>query len=450
MVEHGQSAVPPGTPDRPYAQQPYAYAPQPPTYGQQEYVQSPYPQQPFLQQPYPPATYAQPQYQYVYVPVPPPPRRRRRALWMVPTSLVAVAALLAAAWFVPPLIWTGPALAAITHPGPTSVDGLIELLAAPTQATVDTTEKLSLDDVARAVAPRDPRGQSEALRDRGFRWAVSIAWTGDDGQSKGTLRLTQFRTVKGARLHYAKLLGVERGRLTAEETSIEEVPGAALFTDENRDDGEIVRATFGRGVITGEIAVTEAGRHVRNDVLAQVVAVTGELPDDPWEWTEPPVAPIDLDELLLSPPSGARDVTSPEEFKLRQLSDAFVDAGEGEEYLQELGFQRGLSTGWTQSDNVGLSLTLLLFHDATGANDYTGNNQREIERHNPSAAPGETVPGVTMSRAHYYTYEGVRVGVATFYRGNIAVELYLLSSRAIDKEHLVTLAQQLFERLPVG
>jgi hypothetical protein len=442
MGEHGQSAVSPGTPGGPYAQQhppyaPQAYPPQPyppvqyaPQYGQ------PYPQ------PYPPV-------QYVYMPVPPPPRKRRRALWIVLTYVVVFAVLGAGTWFVPPLIWPAPALAGIAHPGPSDVDGLVDLLAAPTQATVDTTEKLSLDDVARVVAPNDPRDQAKALRDRGFRWAASVAWTGDDGQSKGILRLTQFRTVKGAQLHYTKLLGVERGRSTAEETSVVEVPGAALFTDETRDDGEIVRATFGRGVITGQIEVTEAARHVRNDVLAQVVAVAGQLPDDLWEWTEPPVVPIDLGPLMLSPPPGARDITSPEEFKLRQLSDAFVDAGDGEEYLQELGFKRGLTTGWTQPDNVGVSLSLLLFHDSSGANDYTANNQGEIERHNPSAGPGDSVPGVTLSRAHYYTFDGVRIAVATFYRGTIAVELYLFGPRAIDKADLVALAQEQFERLPV-
>jgi hypothetical protein len=110
-------------------------------------------------------------------------------------------------------------------------------------------------------------------------------------------------------MHHLKLLLMERKRTTAEETSIVEVPGAALFTDENLDDGEIVRATFGRGVITGEIAVTEASGHVRDDVLALVVSLADALPHDRWDWTDPPVTPIDLAALLLPPPAGTHNAT---------------------------------------------------------------------------------------------------------------------------------------------
>ena len=78
---------------------------------------------------------------------------------------------------------------------------------------------------------------------------------------KGTLRLAQFRTAKGAQLHHGDLLPAERRRSTAEEISIVETPGAAVFTAESRQEGEIVRAVFGRGAVAGHIAVTEAARH---------------------------------------------------------------------------------------------------------------------------------------------------------------------------------------------
>ena len=423
MGEHGQSQGSYPHPGGPYAAQPAQYA----------------------QQPYP-----QPPYQYVYVAAPPPPpppppaRKRRRTLWIVLTYVVVFSVLGAGAWFVPPLIWPGPTLTGITHPGPTSVQGLIGLLAAPAQATVGGTEELNIDEIAAAVDPKDTRSQVRALRDRGFRWGASLKWTGDDGTSKGTVRFTQFATVKGAQMHHLKLLLVERERTTAEETSIVEVPGAALFTDEDLD-GEIVRATFGRGTITGEISVIEASGHVRNDVLALVVSLAEALPDDRWDWTDPAVTPIDLAAMLVPPPTGARVVTKPEEFRLSELAKVYVDVDSGADYLQGLGFRRGVMTEWAQADNVLVSVTLTHFGTHYGAQYFIDNTTSETERHHPESAPGEAVAG---GWAHYYgTSQGFRAGYATIYRGDVAAQIYLVSARAIDKANLVALVQQQYDRL---
>jgi hypothetical protein len=303
---------------------------------------------------------------------------------------------------------------------------------------------LTFDETIAAVR----KMASSQLRSQGFRWATSLTWTGDDGQSNGTLRLSQFGTVKGARAHHLQLLQVERGRATAEETSIVESPGAALFTDESRADGEIVTATFGRGVVVGHIAVTDAGRHVRNDVLTLVLSISEQLPDDPWKWTDPAVTPLDLNPLLLTAPSGSRNVTTPEEFGVSVLSEGFVDPDDGESFLRDVRFKRAISTDWTGSNNVTVSVRVLLFEDRFGATYYTENTQEHMGVNFPSAVPGEIVPGIPAAKAYFYTYEGLRVGASTFFRGNLAVEVYVWSSREIDKANLFALSKQQFDRLP--
>jgi hypothetical protein len=155
---------------------------------------------------------------------------------------------------------------------------------------------------------------------------------------------------------------------------------------------------------------------------------------------------MDLTEPVLPAPSGARNVSGAFEFGLLATAETYREATAGEEYLRRIGFRRGVTSEWQEGEVV-TRVTLYLFADARGAEDFTANQQRSLNDNFPRAQQ-EPLPDLMVGSLQTYVDEGTRIGAATFIQGRIAVEVYVFSSRSIDKARMLTLARQQSARLP--
>ena len=156
--------------------------------------------------------------------------------------------------------------------------------------------------------------------------------------------------------------------------------------------------------------------------------------------------PMDLIEPVLPAPSGARNVSGVVEFGLLATAYTYHEPTAGEEYLRRIGFRRGVTSEW-QEGGVVTRVTLYLFADARGAEDFTANQHRDLNDNFPRAEQ-EPLPDLMVGSLQTYVDETTRVGAATFIQGKVAVEIYAFSPRAIDRARMVALAQQQAARLP--
>lgn len=388
----------------------------------------------------PPALYPP----YPWPPPPPPPRRRRsrRVLWIVLTYALAFAVLAGTAFVVTSMVFPRPRVIDLAFAGPATVEDLAALLVVPVGATPNEPELLDLDGEARAVQTGSATKRLVAAR--GHRWSALLEWTGNDG-SHGSLRLAQFRWQQGAHAHHAVLLAREMGRRTAEEWPVSDVPRASVFTYDDRESGNVVRAVFGRSTVVGEILVTEATSQGREDVAALVYEVVRALPGPDWPAIRTAEEPPDLAALVMPAPAGMTALGPVRTQGMVATSDAMYEKPEeADEYLVDLAFKRCVVAEWSGGGDY-VALSLIRFK---GSSYDWATNHRTGLLEGDHAQSGD-IPGVL--NGVYLIYRGpggANFGTVVFYKGDYGVLIQTEGRRVSTSDELVRLAQTQYERLP--
>ncbi|MFI6288076.1 hypothetical protein ACIBCM_25580, partial [Streptomyces sp. NPDC051018] len=168
----------------------------------------------------------------------------------------------------------------------------------------------------------------------------------------------------------------------------------------------------------------------------------------------------DLRKLLLPKPSGER--VAAEKWRtgawidLPEQAMEFEDPGYMLGELLEDDFRRAAGTRW-ETGNRTTEITLLQFRSARGAQEFIAGQQGYMgeDSEESSGAGNEGDPVKGSGNGRYYLYEVERkAGYLPFYRaralvhrGDIAIGIDVVDSKAISKKMIRTLAERQLERL---
>ncbi|MFD8233628.1 hypothetical protein ACFV20_17340 [Streptomyces sp. NPDC059696] len=166
----------------------------------------------------------------------------------------------------------------------------------------------------------------------------------------------------------------------------------------------------------------------------------------------------DLRELLLKKPRGARDATH------LMSGDGWLDLAEyaafydkpGEMFGELVGdeFRRAAVTGWLVGRTQEVEIRLVQFRqeEALAAAENVENTQYWVEEE--GGTDSWAVPGSGNGRVYVHTrpeakpgYQSVYTAEAHAWRGDIALEMWIVDTEPISKAKIMDLAERQMERL---
>ncbi|MGW7428953.1 hypothetical protein ACWGIN_05325 [Streptomyces sp. NPDC054861] len=163
----------------------------------------------------------------------------------------------------------------------------------------------------------------------------------------------------------------------------------------------------------------------------------------------------DLRKLLLPKPAGAKDTDFSSEdgwTDVGEYADSFDDPGAAFAYQVEAGIRRVATTSWRTGEHRTTEIRLVQYRssDNLGARDRV-EDQQEYQAEDSDG--GEELKGSTNGRTYVHEvrkeagYLDLYSASASFYRGDVAVEIFMVDTKKISQKDISSVAERQLGRL---